>query len=468
MPNLNEVIKLLPVPKYSDQLSVKNQSTKDIINQVMQQHLQNKSDAKKIAYLFDGGDIKNTSQNIWNFLKQYVPYHVEPSDKQTTKTLSRMLYDAKKNIGSDRKHYSGFTASILDALGYKNWCFRFAGYSKYISVPTHVYVVCNDSGNMVFVDAVLSYFDVEKPYVLKVDKKIKKDMSLYKLSGVDEIGQDPNDVAMVGGLGKWLKKTVQKGFDVINKNVPVLKKIADVTGDVARKVKESAFTVGLAIPRNAFLLLIKFNVKGWATGLRNSTFDDLVWWRDYFGGNRTELMEAIKKGAKNKRIFGFADNDILDPKAVGMIGEPVTIASALATASPIMIKVTSFLEKAQKVADKVEGVTSKINDTANTIKNAQATFEQTTGIPITNILFKKQEGQTGTANQLSQSDFQRPTEAEAEKVASAFVKQEAKKQPGGGFKISNKMLLIGGGIILAGGLIYYATRNKQQQSTTII
>jgi hypothetical protein len=271
---------------------------------------------------------------------------------------------------------------------------------------------------------------------------------------------------MVGGLGKWLKKNVQKGFDKINKAVPVLKKIADVTGDVARKVKESAFTVGLAIPRNAFLLLIKFNVKGWATGLRNSTFDDLVWWRDYFGGNRTDLMNAIKEGAKRKRIMGIGDNDILYPQQVGMIGEPVTIASALASASPIMIKVSKFLEKAQKVADKVEGVRSKINDTANTIKTAQATFEQTTGIPITNILFKKQEGQTGTANQLSQSDFQRPTEAEAEKVASAFVKQEAKKQPGG-FKISNKMLLIGGGIILAGGLIYFATRNKQQ-STTII
>ena len=466
MPNINQVIKLLPAPRYNDQLSVKNQTTKDIINQVMQQHLQNRSDAKKIAYLFDGGDIKNTSQNIWNFLKQYVPYHVEPSDKQTTKTLSRMLYDAKKGIGSDCKHYSGFTASILDALGYKNWCFRFAGYSKYISVPTHVYVVCNDSGNMVFVDAVLSYFDVEKPYVLKVDKKIKKDMSLYKLSGVDEIGSDQTDIAMVGGFGKWLKKTVQKGFDVVNKNVPVLKKIADVTGDAARKIKESAFTVGLAIPRNAFLLLIKFNVKGWATGLKNSTFDDLAWWKDWFGGNRTDFMKAIQEGAKNKRILGFNDMDVLDPKLVGMIGEPVTIASSLASASPILLKVSNFLEKAQKVADKVEGIATKVNDTKNTIKNAQATFEQTTGIPITNLIFKKEEGKTGTANSLSETDFQKPTDAEAKKVAAAFVKQEAKKQPGG-LQISNKMLLIGGGIILAGGLIYFATRNKQQPTTII-
>jgi hypothetical protein len=466
MPSLSQVIKLLPKPLYSDQLSVKNQNTSDIINQVMNQHIQNRYDSKKIAYLFDGGDIKNTSQNIWNFLKQYVPYHVEPSDKQTTKTLSRMLNDAAKGYGSDCKHYSGFTASILDALGYKNWCFRFAGYSKYISVPTHVYVVCNDSGNMVFVDAVLSYFDVEKPYVLKIDKKIKKDMSLYKLSGVDQIGLDQQEIAMVGGFGSWFKKTVQKGFDSINKNVPILKKIADVTGDAARKIKESAFTVGLAIPRNAFLLLIKFNVHGWATGLQNSTFDQLAWWKDWFGGDRGKFMEAIKQGAKQKRILGFDDMTVLDPKSVGMIGEPVTIASTLASASPILLKVSSFLDKAQKIADKVEGVTSKVDATKNTIQNAVSKFEQTTGLPITNVIWKKQEGQTGATNSLNESDFKRPTDEEAKKIASAFVKQEAKKQPSG-FQVSNKMLLIGGGIILAGGLIYLATRNKQQTTTII-
>jgi hypothetical protein len=459
VPNINEVYNKLTPAKNVSKMMIANQSTNDIIKQVLAQHQENKIEAKKIAHMFDGGNLYATCENIWNFLKQNVPYQVEPSSKQSTKSLARILYDAKKGIGSDCKHYSSFIGSILHQLyGTKNWCFRFAGYSDYINVPTHVYVVAKDDEGDIFVDAVLSYFNVQKPFKLKVDKKAK-DMSLYKLSGIDDYNSGIYD-SQIGGFWDKIKKGVQKGFDVINKNVPLVKKIADVTGDVARKVKDSALTLGLAVPRNAFLLLIRGNVKGWATGLQNATFNDLVWWKDYFGGDRGQFMEAIKSGAKRKRILGIEENDVLNPSDLGFIGEPVTIVSALASASPILIKVSSFLDKAQKVADKVEGVTSKINDTATTIKNAQAKFEQSTGIPLSNLIFKKQEGQTGAKNSLDASDFSTPTDAEAKQVASAFAKAGAKssglKQ---GFKIDNKFLLIGGGIAAA-GLIYFATKRK--------
>lgn len=456
MPNLNEVYNKLTPAKNVSKMMIANQSTNDIIKQVLAQHQENKSEAKKIAHLFDGGNLYATCENVWNFLKQNVPYHVEPSSKQSTKSLARTLYDAKKGIGSDCKHYSGFIGSILDALyGTNDWCFRFAGYSDYINVPTHVYCVAKDDEGHIYIDAVLSNFNTQKPYKLKIDKKAKaKDMSLYKLSGVDDYSD-----AQVGGLWSWAKKTVQKGFDVINKNVPVLKKIADVTGDVARKVKDGALTMGLAVPRNAFLLLIRGNVKGWATGLRNATFDDVVWWRDWFGGDRSQLLSAIKDGAKRKRIMGIGENDTLVPTELGFIGEPVTIASALASASPILLKVTNFLDKAQKVADKVEGVTSKVNDTANTIKNAQATFEQTTGIPLSNIIYRKEAGKTGSRNQFDASDLQKPTDEEAQKVASALTKTIGKRSGKISTGISKNMLLIGGGIAVA-GLIYFASKKR--------
>lgn len=456
MPNLNEVYSRLTPAKNVSKMMIANQSTSDIMKQVLAQHQENKIEAKKIANLFDGGNLYSTCENIWNFLKQYVPYSVEPSAKQSTKSLSRILFDAKRGIGSDCKHYSGFIGAILDSLyGTNDWKYRFAGYSQYISVPTHVYVVAKDDEGDIIIDAVLSYFNVEKPFKLKIDKKAK-DMSLYKLSGVDDY-YNPQ----VGGLWSWAKKTVQKGFDAINKNVPVLKKIADVTGDVARKIKEGALTMGLAVPRNAFLLLIRFNVHGWATGLKNSTFDDLAWWKDWFGGNRTDFMNAIKEGSKNKRIFGIEESNVLIPSSVGMIGEPVTITAALTSAVPIISKVSSFLDKAQKVADKVEGITSKVQSTANTIKNAQARFEQTTGIPLSNIIYRKQEGVTGSRNQLEESDLQKPTNEEAQKVASALTKTIGKRSGkiDTGFQISNKMLLIGGGIAVA-GLIYFASKKR--------
>jgi len=454
MPNLNQVYSKLTPAKNVSKMMIENQSTNDIIKQVLAQHQENKIEAKKIAHLFDGGNLFATCQNIWNFLKDNIPYTVEPSSHQSTKSLARIIYDAKKGIGSDCKHYAGFTGAILDSLyGTKDWCYRFTGYSDYINVPTHTYVCAKDDEGNIYVDAVLSYFNTQKPYKLKIDKR-PKDMSLYKLSGIED---DFNP--QVGGLWSWAKKAVQKGFDAINKNVPVLKKIADVTGDVARKVKEGTLTLGLAVPRNAFLLLVRGNVKGWATGLQKATFDDLAWWRDWFGGDRTQLINAIKDGAKRKRIMGIGENDVLNPSDLGFIGEPVSIASALASATPILLKVSSFLDKAQKVADKVEGVTSKINDTANTIKNAQATFEQTTGIPLSNIIYKKQGGVTGSKNQLDASDLQKTSDEDAKKVASALTKTIGKKSGKIQSGIDNKMLLIGGGIAVA-GLIYFASKKR--------
>ena len=126
---------------------------------------------KKICDLFEAGNLYETSKNIWNFLKYEVPYKVEPSDKQTTKTLSRMLFDAMTGKGNDCKHYAGFTGAVLEACGYKDWRYRFAGYSKYINVPTHVYCYAKDQDGIIYIDAVINGFDLEKPFVLNIDKK---------------------------------------------------------------------------------------------------------------------------------------------------------------------------------------------------------------------------------------------------------------------------------------------------------
>ena len=89
---------------------------------------------------------------------------------------------------------------------------------------------------------------------------------------------------------------------------------------------------------------------------KNKTFNDLAWWANDWGGNRTELLSAIKDGAKNSRILGFDFNDTIYPKMIGGIGEPVTIAAALASATPILIKLTSFLDAAQKTAEKADNL----------------------------------------------------------------------------------------------------------------
>jgi hypothetical protein len=445
MISLDQVYKLLPPVQNKRVLTKESQSTKDIIEQVLEQHKQNVKDAKKIAHLFDAGNAYGTCSNIWDFLKYKVPYKVEPSEKQTTKTISRIIYDAKRGAGNDCKHYSGFTGAILDALGYK-FKYRFAGYSDYINTPTHVYCICTQNGNTIYVDAVINGFDIEKPYKLKIDKN----MSLYKLSGLE-------DTQQIGGFWDSITKAVDNGFAYINKNVPVLKKVADVAGDVAQKIKDAAFTSSFLIPRNAVILLLRYNVRGWATGLKNKTFDDVEWWSKWFGGERPKLLDAIRDGAKKPRILGFDDNDIMFPSQVGMIGEPLTITAALASATPILIKISSFLDSAEKVANKAEGIANKVTKTATTIDNATKNFEKTTGINVKDVIWKKDAGKTGDKNGISKDDFKPVDDATAKQVALAITEKRG-EQTGILPKLDNKLLLIGGGLALAG--IYFATKKR--------
>jgi hypothetical protein len=420
---LDDVYKLLPPAKNNRVLTKRNQSTRDIINQVLTQHPENVKQAKKIAHLFDTGEAYGTCQNIWNFLKYQVPYKVEPSSEQTTKTLSRIIHDAKYNTGkNDCKHYSGFTGAILDALGY-NFIYRFAGYSNYINMPTHVYVVCNNGKNKIFVDAVISGFDVEKPYKLKIDKKINnKKMSLYQLSGVE------NEI-MIGAPKKKSKilNTVKKA----GKNVV----------KAAKAIKQGAVTINFAIPRTAFLTLLRFNVNGWASGLSKMTANDLKFWQQ-IGGNRTDLMKAIAEGAKRKRILGLEDNDTM----VG-IGEPVTIGGSLASAAPIILKIKTLLAKAELISKKAEGIRSTVSKTTDAVKKADAGFKAITGKSVTDVVFKKNAGETGTQNNLTTADVKPVSDKDANAVASAIVNAPTRG-------LNKNLLYIGGAGLLAAVFLF--------------
>lgn len=432
MPNIKEVYRLLKPANNTSVRTVANQSTNDIIQQVLSQHKANAIEAKKIAHLFDGGNLYSTCKIIWDFLKYQVPYVVEPSEKQSTKTISRILYDAMNGRGNDCKHYSGFTGAILDALGYnKDFVYRFAGYSNYSNTPTHVYCVAKDGDGKIYIDAVISGFDLEKPYKVKVDKKVNN-MALYSLSGVEDT------LILEGQVGKAtftkIKKAVKKGAS----------KIAQPVKTAAKAVKNYALTTSLAIPRNAFLALIRLNVYGWATGMQKLSWDELKWWAN-IGGNRTELQDVIKKGAKMKRIFGLSNDDVMIPQMVGGIGEVVTVGASLATAAPIIAKLTTVLQKAEAISNKVEKVKGKVDKTTGAIEKAKTSFKNITGKDVSDVIFKKDAGSTTSKASLTTNDFTTPTDAEAERVAKALVTD---KKP-----MNKNIIYIGGALALGAVLL---------------
>lgn len=167
---------------------IDEQSTKDIISEMLEAHKEFSSDYDKISSLFWKGNAVATARYIFQFLKQNVKYSIEPDTHQSVKSPSAIvatgIYDDGHN---DCKHYSLFAAGILDSLRRKgksiNWFYRFANYKPFVTDPGHVFVVLKDNGVEYWCDAVLPTFNMKKSFVSAIDKKV--DM-LYKISGINQ------------------------------------------------------------------------------------------------------------------------------------------------------------------------------------------------------------------------------------------------------------------------------------------
>ncbi|MCE9540721.1 MAG: hypothetical protein K8R85_16095 [Bacteroidetes bacterium] len=298
-----------------DKLLMDHQNTDDLAKAIAKSHHSNLKYAKEIAFLFKGSDDVESCKNIFNFIKKYVPYSIEPGEKQCIKTLPRMLDDARKKIGSDCKMYSVLTGTILKSLNIP-FKYRLAGYTT--DYPQHIYCV-NDG---CVIDAVLPFFNNEKkPY------KYKQDMALYNLSGVDQIGKwEPRTK-----FGKFIKNEIDAAL--VGK---------DQAKEVVKGALDKVKMIGLAIPRNAFLLLVKINVRGLATRLQRlqaknpAALENL--WVKQLGGDITFLNQEIKEGAAKKPFLGSKVSGV---DQIGVAGEEV--AAIVAAASPVLVAIIALL-----------------------------------------------------------------------------------------------------------------------------
>ena len=407
MPTFDKIYDLLPLPQMFDKKIKQTQTTNDLILAIKESHKENLKFGKIIAPYFKGETDYQTGKNIFDFLKFYIPYYIEPAEKQTTRTLPRMLHDAAGGYGSDCKHYSIFTGVILQALKIP-FKYRLAGYNT--TYPQHIYCVIKKEN--IIVDAVLPYYNTEK-------KPLNyKDMSLYQMSGIDN--------AEINGKFK--------------------DKLKKITGGVK--------TVGLAIPRGAMLALIDLNVKSFATKLAKlydaKGDDGLKWWHQ-FGGDVKILKKNIDKGKVRKPLFGIAGTQ--EAEQIGF-----AIPAALASAAPIILKIIDTLKKA--------GINPE--ELIEAGKEAADGFESLTGKKLTNVLFKKglEGGEDVPSKQnLSSNDLQPINEADAQKVLRAKAAAEVntnlnEETKGNFFEKHKKKILIAGAVIVAGGILYKVTRKK--------
>jgi hypothetical protein len=393
-----KLLKKIGQPNYSSSLVTDWQNTNDIISALKAQHIDNRQYANKIAPYFCAENERETARNIFNFLKREIRYQVEPAEKQTVKSMPRLLADGY----GDCKHYTNFANSILEACGYKP-VYRFAGYSD--KGLTHTYTYLPNSNTVL--DAVLSSFDTEKT------PKYKKDMSLYKMSGVDNASAEINGINF-NKLAKNVKNAAAKASNTV-------KKAAAQIPAAAKKVVQKTATLGLAPARAAFTGLVALNVRGLATDLKK-VFDKkgregFQWWAD-LGGNRDDLLKVVNNNASKKRLLGVEEENAAFNEIYGgysgdgvYIGEPVTLAASLAAASPILIKVADVIKKA--------GISSETITQA--VTDAKNNFKQITGKDVSDIIFKKEANVNSNKLQYKSSDLQPTTDGDATKVATAAL-----------------------------------------------
>lgn len=187
------IISKLPAFQGNKVLIKKNQTVADIIAETLESHELFAADYDRIAYYFQGNSGRGTLEKIFNFLKLNVRYREEPERNQQIKSPAAVLQTGV----CDCKSYAHFIGGVLDALnrqgGNYDWFYAFASYNKRVSVPGHVFVICNIDGKQYWVDPVLKSFDARFPSPESISGKKKIDtMALYRVSGVNNSGSHSN------------------------------------------------------------------------------------------------------------------------------------------------------------------------------------------------------------------------------------------------------------------------------------
>lgn len=163
---------------------IEDQNTSDIIQGILDNHDNYQSQYDKISDLFIDDNEVETAKNVFKFLKDNVPYYVEPIEKQTLRSPSAIISIKE---GADCKSYASFINGIMSSLNRKGifkvpLAYRFASYRYDTREPQHVFAVLYPgTKNEVWVDPVLNKFDQRKEPVFIKDKKIK--MALIAMSG---------------------------------------------------------------------------------------------------------------------------------------------------------------------------------------------------------------------------------------------------------------------------------------------
>ena len=187
----DQILGQLPPFKGQEVVVSKNQTTKNIINEVLNAHTIFALDYAIVAKFFTNRSPDRPDKQLYDFCKEYLHYNVETDRWQTTRSPAGILALGQTKMGVDCKHYAGFIGGTLDAMNREgadiDWEYRFASYDR-DKIPGHVFIVIFDGTKEIWVDPVLDEYNGRYPYPnYYIDKK-SSSMPLSRLSGMKRMG----------------------------------------------------------------------------------------------------------------------------------------------------------------------------------------------------------------------------------------------------------------------------------------
>jgi hypothetical protein len=194
--NRGTLIRKIGTPPPKQKLILADQDAYDIIARMMLKHKTCACDYSKIAQEFEGRDIYEVAENLFNFCKKNIQYKEEKIAKQYVSSPQTILQRGY----CDCKGYALFCGGVLDALnrqGWKiKWVYRFASDDPENEIPGHVFIVITDGGHEIWLDPVLNYFNQDHWYPYYQDKKISVSRSIG-CCGSDGIGTSTAQVGQI-------------------------------------------------------------------------------------------------------------------------------------------------------------------------------------------------------------------------------------------------------------------------------
>lgn len=312
-------------------------------------------------------------------------------------------------------------------------------------------------------DAAKKFYQLQPPAVKKlINKQIEQKKNLIRLAynmqpnqmklKVNQLKSLPiypsiADEIEMSGLGKnFFQKAKQKVQQAAQKAKATIKKAGQEIKKGAQKVVKVVAKVGLAPSRGSFMLLVRLNVFGLAKGLAKQWNKDSgkikAFWKD-LGGDENELKKVIATGSKMK-VNGIGAIRSYYRKN-GYIGvEPVTTATAAAVASatPIIVKVVDLLKKS---GINIDTVKKGIDAGKKLLAKADNVSKAAIVVPAENAdKTQVTVDQNPLPGQTAETTTPTPTTTPTTKTETTI----------------NKGLLIGGAIAAAGAIYLISKRKK--------